>query len=173
MGYKGIHKLVLMLEKKFLPRLTTLIAGENALGIGVYELMNLKFSLKRNKIVNYDLSGNDISPADTDEIFILRSNKFNIDHLKSLDMSFNPLDDIGLQKLWGEVWPLQVPKSHHLHGQQLLLVSLNLQNTNIGDHSVAYLTETFRKDKLELLEELNLSTNRISGVGCNDIVSDS
>lgn len=72
------------------------------------------------------------------------SNKFKIDNLESLDLSYNELDDVGVIKLWEKVWPLQVPRNHHLHGQILMLQRLALQSTGFADHGMHYLVETIR-----------------------------
>ena len=88
------------------------------------------------------------------------SNKFKIDNLESLDLSYNPMDDIGVIKLWERIWPLEVPTNHHLYGQLLMLQTLSLQNTGFADHAMHYLVQTLRLGKLPHLSDLNLSTNR-------------
>ena len=73
------------------------------------------------------------------------SNKFKIGHLETLDLSFNPMEDTGISKLWEHIWPLEVPKRHHLYGQILLLKTLSLQSTGFADYGMHYLVQTIRQ----------------------------
>ena len=40
-------------------------------GIAVYDFFNIKFSNLRPLIVNYEFNGNCVSPADSDQLFML------------------------------------------------------------------------------------------------------
>ena len=98
--------MLLLRDAMLLPHLSTLLAAENNVKTGVYEFIEAQFARNREKLVNFDFSGNEICPADPDDVYILRNSKFSVDAIVSLNLSDNPLDDVGMLKFMGIVWPL-------------------------------------------------------------------
>ena len=141
LGYTGLHRLKLLLEKNFLPSLTTLNTSENSAGNAIFEFIEIKFSKLKSKVNRYDFSSNNFSPMDPDAVFIITNTHFSTEHIVSLDLSFNPIEDLGMCKFFSNIWPHQ--KLFNLNIEEL-----NLHNCSIGDESLHYILEMISSNKM-------------------------
>jgi len=162
LGYQGLHRLKMTLERSCFPNIETLVASENDAHLAVYEFFELKFAKAHPKLCNYDFSENGVSPVEPDAALMLRNLKSFADEIVSLDVSFNPLEDLGMRHLVTCLF-----KTDRVDA--LKLTSLNLQNCSIGNETVHILIELIRSDRLTSLRSLNLSMNIITGVSISEL----
>lgn len=87
-------------------------------------------------------------------------------YIVALDLSFNPLGDVGMVKFLKAVCPLR----RQISPVALSLERLILQATEIGNGAMQYLSSMFKQMKLTRLKTLSLGMNDIGAIGVESLL---
>mmetsp|Transcript_13704 Transcript_13704/g.20520 ORF Transcript_13704/g.20520 Transcript_13704/m.20520 type:complete len:521 (+) Transcript_13704:105-1667(+) len=165
-SYNGIHSIQHSLLSKCCPELETLVIADNHGEISVLELICSPLIKKRPQLTALDISNNNVSLIDSDSVSLIMKSTININSLRSLDLSFNPLDDVGAFRLLSQMWPLEV-KTQDI----ILIENLTIQHSEIGNKTFGYIGDLMKKGRLRNLVSLSLGMNNATGkVGVSSIL---
>lgn len=159
--YNGIYKLSSTIATACCPFLQTLQISSNYARAAVFNFFDSTFATKAPFLMKLMAQDNDCDLLDPDVVNILNRGTSTWKNFLLLDLSFNPLGDTGLCKLFDQVLPLNDRVYPTNFKAKIVLESLNLQAVDMSIKSLSYLMQVFMQRDCSSLTSLSVGMNNL------------